>query len=528
MARPLNLADVLEVITDAVPDRPAIITNDAEYSYAVLDERATRLANHLAASGVGRGDHVGVHAPNRIEWIDAFFACFKIGAAPINVNYRYVHNELRYLYSNANCVAIIVAPEYRQAVADIEAELGQVRHILTMGDEYDAACAAASAERPPYAARSADDIYMLYTGGTTGMPKGVMWRNEDIIMAALNAGRGNRPIERVEQLGEEAAAAPMALRMMGMGPMMHGGAQWTMGNALVSGSTYVMYCGSFDAHRVWELAVRSKTNSISTMGDAMARPLAEALADGTSTYDLSNLYGFGNGGAPLTPNVKAQLRAVLPKVAIVDSYGASETGAAGARPDDGSQGAPRFNTGPDTTVLSDDLRVCAVGEIGKLARTRHIPLGYYQDPDKTAATFPVVDGKRWVVPGDFARIEDDGSISVLGRGSVSINSGGEKIFPEEVEAALKAHPAVYDAAVVGTPSERWGEQVTALVVLRPGMTADLAELVAHARTLIADYKAPKSVLVVDGVPRTPVGKVDYRACKDDAMARLHSPDGAVS
>lgn len=520
MTRPLNLADVLEVITDAVPDRMAIITNDAEYTYADVDERATRLANHLAANGVRKGDHVGVHAPNRIEWIDAFFGCFKIGATPINVNFRYVHNELKYLYSNADCVAVLVAPEYRQAVADIEAELGGVNYIMTMGPEYDAALAAASAERPAFSDRSGDDVYMIYTGGTTGMPKGVMWRNEDVIFAALNANRGNRPIERVEQLGEEAAAAPMALRMMGMGPMMHGGAQWTMGNSIVSGGTYVMYCGSFEAHAVLDLAARSRTNTISTMGDAMARPLAEALADGTATYDLSNLYGFGNGGAPLTPNVKAQLKAVLPNVVIIDSYGASETGAAGTRPDDGSQGAPRFNTGPDTTVFDDDFRVCAVGEVGKLARSGRIPVGYYNDPAKTAATFPIVDGKRWVVPGDFAQIEEDGSISVLGRGSVSINSGGEKIFPEEVEAALKAHPAVYDVAVVGTPSERWGEQVTALVVLRPGMDAGFDDLVAHSRTLVAAYKAPKSILVVPDIGRTPVGKVDYAWNKKEALRLL--------
>ncbi len=520
MSRPLNLADVLEVLADAIGQRPAIITNDAEHSFARLDERATRLANHLTSIGVRHGDHVGIHAPNRIEWVEAFFACFKIGAAPINVNYRYVLNELRYLYDNADCVAIIVAPEYRDAVAAVEPELTGLRHVLTMGEEYEAALAAASADRPPSEARSADDLYVLYTGGTTGMPKGVLWRNEDIILAALNAARGNRPIDRVEQLADEALAAPMQLRMMGMGPMMHGGAQWTMGNAVVSGGCYIMYCGSFDAHRVWELASRAKANSISTMGDAMARPLAEALADGTATYDLSNLYGFGNGGAPLTPHVKAQLRTVLPNVFLSDSYGASETGAAGARPDDGQQGPPRFNTGPDTTVLSEDLRVCAVGEVGKLARSGHIPLGYYKDPEKTAATFPVIDGQRWVIPGDFARIEEDGSIAVLGRGSVSINSGGEKIYPEEVEAALKSHPAVYDVAVVGTPSERWGEQVTALVAIRPGMEAGFDELVAHARTLVADYKSPKSILVVDEVPRTPVGKVDYQACKQDALRRL--------
>lgn len=474
MKRPLHLADVLEVLADAVPDRPAFITNHGQYSFAHFDRRVNRLANHLATQGVGHGDHVGIHAVNSIEWLEAFFACFKLGAAPVNVNYRYVHNELRYLYENADCVAIVVGAEYRPAVAAIESELGDVQHILTIGEEYEAALAAASPERP-VVDRSDDDIYLLYTGGTTGMPKGVMWRHGDIIPGALNASRGGRPIDSVEQLGEEAAAAPHQLRMMGMGPMMHGGAQWTMGNTLVSGACYVMYCGRFDPAAVWSLCADSKSNTISTMGDAMARPLAEHLAAGNQ-YDLSNLFVLGNGGAPLTPNVRRQIREVLPNLMIVDSYGASETGAAGSRADAGEQGAPQFNTGPDTTVFDEDLQVCAVGEVGKLARSGHIPIGYYKDEEKTAATFPVVDGVRWVIPGDFARIEEDGSISLLGRGSGSINTGGEKVFPEEVEAALKAHPAVYDAAVVGTPHERWGEQVTALVQLRDEASSDLSTL----------------------------------------------------
>ena len=516
MARPINLADVLEVLADHVGERVALITNEAEHTFADLDERTNRLANHLLAAGLGPGEHVGIHAANRIEWVEAFFACFKIGAVPINVNYRYVAEELRYLYGNAQCAAVIVSPAYRAALDEVLGDLPEVRHVLTMGAEYEAALAAASPQRPP-ATRSADSLYVLYTGGTTGMPKGVMWRNEDIILAAMNAGRGGRAIEDMEQLGRDAAASASQLRMMGMGPLMHGGAQWTMGNALLAGSCYVLYTlDRFDPHEVWALAARTKVNTISTMGDAMARPLAEALAEEPGRYDLSALFLLGNGGAPLTPKVKAQLREVLPNLAIMDSYGASETGAAGSRADSGDGGAPRFNVGEDTTVLDDRGEQCAVGEIGKLARSGRIPLGYFRDEAKTAATFPTFGGKRWVIPGDFARIEDDGSISVLGRGSGCINTGGEKVFPEEVEAALKHHPAVLDVAVVGTPNERWGEQVTALVTFRDGMHASTAELVAEARRHIADYKAPKTVLVVEEIGRTPVGKVDYRWAKQTA------------
>ena len=521
--RHLQLADAFEVVADAIPDKPAVITDDHELTYAQLDERATRLANHLTSVGIRPGEHVAIHAANCVEWVEAFYACCKISAAPINVNFRYVEAELRYLYDNADCVAVIVGAEYVAAVEAVRDSLPNVRHVLVIGEQYEAALAAASPVRDGRE-RSGDDLYLIYTGGTTGMPKGVMWRHADILLGALNSGRGNRPIDRVEQLGEEAAAAAGQGRLCALGPMMHGGGQWVMGNAFTMGGVFALYTGKrFDPHAVWRLAEKAGVHSVSRIGDAMGRPLAAALADGSATYDLSNLFSIGNGGAPLSTGVRNELKAVLPNVMILDSYGASETGAAGARADDGAgHAAPRFNTGPDTTVLGDDGHQCEVGEVGKLARSGYIPLGYFKDPEKTASTFPTYAGKRWVIPGDFAQIEDDGSISVLGRGSVCINSGGEKIYPEEVEAALKQHPAVYDAVVVGTPSERWGEQVTALVALRAGMEATFDDLVAHARTLVADYKAPKATLVVPEVQRTPVGKADYQWAKAEAVRLLTS------
>jgi acyl-CoA synthetase (AMP-forming)/AMP-acid ligase II len=251
----------------------------------------------------------------------------------------------------------------------------------------------------------------------------------------------------------------------------------------------------------------------------MARPLAEHLvAEPRPTYDLSMLFAIGNGGAPLSTGVREQIRAALPNVAILDSFGASETGAAGARADDGSaMSSPKFAMSDDTTVLSEEGRQCVAGEVGKLARSGNIPLGYFKDPVKTAETFRTFDGKRWVIPGDFAQIEDDGQITLLGRGSVCINSGGEKIYPEEVEAALKQHPAVFDAVVIGTPNERWGEQVTALVQLREGTSPSMEEIVTFSRTLVADYKSPKAVFFVPVVERTPVGKADYQWAKAEAL-----------
>jgi acyl-CoA synthetase (AMP-forming)/AMP-acid ligase II len=519
VTRHLQLADTFEVVADAIPDEPALITNVLEYSYRQLDERANRLAHHLADAGVKPGQHVGVHARNCHEWVEAYHACFKIRAVPINVNYRYRSEELRYLYDNADCVAIIVAPEYLAAVEEVADALPLVRHRLVLGDEYEQALAASSPERG-FPDRSEDDLYVLYTGGTTGMPKGVMWRHEDIFMAALNASRGDRPVDTVEQLGKEAAESPFRMRMMALGPMMHGSAQWLAGNAWSSGGACVLYTlDSFDPIEAWRLAERTKANSIGTIGDATARPLAEVLRDPAHGFDLSNVFVIGNGGAPITPAVRELFAEVLPKAMIRDSFGSSETGAAGAGDKVGADSAPRFQVSETTTVLAEDGKPAAVGEVGMLARRGYIPLGYYKDPEKTAKTFPTYDGHRYVIAGDYARREDDGTISLLGRGSVCINSGGEKIYPDEVESAIKRHPAVIDVVVVGTPHERWGEQVTALVQLRPGETATEDDIRSHARTLVADYKVPKAVVVVPEVQHTPVGKTDYSWAKEEA-ARL--------
>lgn len=522
MSHKIHLGDIIEALADAVPDRLALVTGTTTRTYAELDERATRLANHLAAQGVGTGDHVAIHATNCAEWVESFYACCKLRAAAVNVNYRYVESELRYLYENADCTAVVIAPAFVPALEAVQGALPRLRHRLVIGGEYEQALGEASSERR-FEDRSVDDLYIVYTGGTTGMPKGVMWRQEDIVRGAMNSMRLGQPIDGAEQLAQEAAENTTPLKLMALGPIMHGGSQWIMGNAHVAGGTLVLYTEPrFDPHLVLDLAARAGVNMISTIGDAMARPLAEALLDSEAPpYDLSALFSIGNGGAPLSAGVRKQLRTALPDVMIIDSYGASETGAAGTRADSGEGfSAPRFNTGPDVTVLDDDHRVSEPGQIGMLARSGNIPIGYYNDPEKTAATFPVVDGQRWVVPGDFARIEDDGSITVLGRGSVSINSGGEKIHPEEVEAALVQHPAVFDAAVVGTPSERWGQQVTALVRRRDSEPVDPEDLRTHCRQLVAAYKIPKDILFVDEVPRTPVGKVDYAAVRSEAVRQL--------
>jgi len=509
--RPLNLADVLEAIADAVPDRVAVATIDRDYTYAEIDERSTRLANHLVGLGIGPGDHVAVHSSNRIEWVDAWYGCLKARAVPININYKYLHDELTYLYTNADCVAAIIAPEHVDAVSGLE--VPTLEHVIVLGEEYDAALAGASTERLD--GRSGDDVYVLYTGGTTGYPKGVIWRNEDLILAALNAARFGAPIESVEALATEAAAVETPMVMLACGPMMHGGSQWILGNAHVSGATVALYDQpNFSAEKILDLVQKAGVNSMTFLGDAMGRPVADAILAEPDRWDLSSLVACSNGAAPLSEGVRQQIREALPGRFILDTYGASESGATASRIDDGTEGAvgaPKFAAGPDVEVFDADMKPCPVGVDGMVGRSGPMPVGYYKDPEKTAATFKEIDGVRWSIPGDFGRREEDGSITVLGRGSVSINTGGEKVHPEEVEAVLLRHEDVFDVAVVGTAHERWGQQVTALVQVREGSGVTADELKEFARGLISNYKVPKLVHFVDLVPRTAVSKVDYRA-----------------
>ena len=524
----IHLADILEAMADAVPDKLAVTTGSADRTYRELDDRATRLAHHLAGQGVKAGDRVAIHSENCIEWVEAFYGCLKLRAAPVNVNFRYVEHELHYVYDNADCVAAIVAPKYAGLVERIRTDLPLLTTVLVLGEEYENALASASAERE-FDPRSPDDEYIIYTGGTTGLPKGVIWRQEDAVIGAMNTMRQGRPVESPAQLAAEAAASEGQLRLLTVGPLMHGGSQWIMGGAHVAGGALVLYCEpGFDPYKALELAAASRTNVFATLGDAVGRPIAEAIADpDRPELDLSSLMIIGNGAAPLTQAVRDQLAKALPHAMILDSYGASETGAtASSANTEQGHSSPRFRGGPDVAVVTPDLsRFCDPGEIGLLARSGHIPLGYTKDPEKTAKTFPTIQGKRWVVPGDFAREEEDGSITLLGRGSTSINTGGEKVYPEEVENALKGHPAVLDAAVVGTPHPRWGEQVTALIQLREGELASDEEIRSFCRAKMAAYKIPKSVLIVLEVPRTPVGKVDYPMAKRTAEELIEQAGG---
>ena len=538
VTRHYNFADLFELAADKVPDRVAIIDKRRQITYRDLDERATRFGHALQAGGVKAGDHVGVLATNCIEWIEAMYGIYKIRARVVNVNFRYVEEEMRYLFDNADLVALVYQREYGPIVAAARDAQPKLQHFFRIewdgsdADdskldpiEFEAAIASGSPERD-FGERSDDDVYLLYTGGTTGMPKGVMWRQEDVYFAlgggidAMTSERVKSPHEASEKID---ASAPQGLVSLPVPPLMHGAGQFSIFRVTCEGNTAVIV-DKFDAEETWRLVAKHRVNMVGVTGDAMARPLADALEVMRDDVDLSSLFSFSSTAAIFSQTVKEQLAELLPDGLVMsDAIGSTESGMNGIRlvqkGDAPKEGITTVIASADTVVLDDDLNPLepGTGIVGRLARGGNIPLGYYNDPEKTAATFVTdTQGRRWSIPGDYALLEADGRITLLGRGSVSINSGGEKIYPEEVEGALKSHPDVFDVLVVGVPDERWGERVAALLQPRTDKVPTLEELQAHCRGRIAGYKVPRELLLVAEVPRLPNGKPDYRRAKDQA------------
>jgi 3-oxocholest-4-en-26-oate---CoA ligase len=534
-----NIADLFEASVDAVPERTALVAGAARRTYAELERRANRLAHHLAARGVSRDDHVGIHAYNCAEFVEAMLACFKLRAVPINVNYRYVEQELAYLFDNADLVALVHQRQFAPRIAAVRDGLPKLRHFVAIEDgsgaelaalgavPYEDALAAASDTRD-FGPRSPDDQYVLYTGGTTGMPKGVVWRQQDVIFT-LGGGIDHvtgTPLQKPEDMTAKTKNPPMT--SLAIAPLMHGASQWaTLGGVFVGNKVCLYSEPHFDAATVWEIVERERVNVMMVTGDAMGRPLADDLERAKASRDLSSLVALASTAAVFTPAVKAQFKAAFPNLVITDSVGSSEGGFNGVAMYDPK--APRregagvsVRPGRDTIVLGDDLRPVAAGSgvVGRIARGGNVPLGYYKDPKKSAEVFVTVDGKRYSVPGDFAKVEADGSITLLGRGNVCINSGGEKIYPEEVEQALKSHPDVFDAMVVGLPDERFGQRVAAVVQPRPGRKPTLEDLAEHCRSYVAGYKIPRALHLVDQIQRHPSGKPDYPWAKRTAEAAL--------
>jgi len=516
-----NIADLFEHAADTFPDRLAVVCGNREVTFRALEERANRLAHHLAAHGIGPGSHVGFYARNSVEVFETLIAAYKLRAIPVNINYRYVADEVLYLLTNANVQALVHDRRYTPIVAAVAPKTRTLDTIVVIDDEsdfdisacggvgFEAAVAAAGPERdfPP---RSPDDIYMLYTGGTTGYPKGVMWRHEDVwrvlgggidFMTGIAAEDEWSQSKRGEQSG--------GMVRLCLAPLIHGNAQWAGLASLFGGDTVVLMT-RFDPVEIWEIVQRRRVNVIVLIGDAMARPLIETYTAGG--YDASSLYAVSSSAALFSPTVKHQYVTSLPGVLITDSIGSSETGFTGigmVTEADEPAGGPRVIPISEAIVLGDDGRPAPPGVVGRLARTGHLPLGYYKDPEKTAAMFTVVDGVRYALPGDLARAEGDGTITLLGRGNTCVNTGGEKVFPEEVEGALKAHPGVFDALVIGIPDDLLGQRVAALIQPRAEHQIDLSALDVHLRTRIAGYKVPRAVWLVEQIMRTPSGKADY-------------------
>ncbi|MBP7628990.1 MAG: AMP-binding protein [Acidimicrobiales bacterium] len=507
-----NLGDLFEAVADAVPDREAVVTPQRRLTYAPLEDRTNRLAHVLERAGVGPGDHVALVLRNGNEYLEAMFAAFKLRAVPVNVNTRYTADELEYLLGDAPPVAVVVEPDRRARVDAALVHLGLTPAVIERGRDYEDRLAASSGERPRVE-RSGDDRYVLFTGGTTGLPKGVVWRHEDLLFGALGGGNpGGDPVTSPDEVVDIARAGHT--RCLPASPFTHGTAHWTALSTLLRGGTVLVDTGEhFDAARLWTLAEAERAGILVIVGDAFARPLADALAAHPDRWDLTELVVVLSGGAVLSPTVRTELLDHLPWTVVVDGYGTSETGGQGQMPVFSGQAtgpATRFHVDEDTAVLDDAGRPAPPGSglVGRLARKGRIPLGYLGDQQATADTFVELHGQRWAVPGDLARVEADGSITLLGRGSQSINSGGEKVFPEEVEKVLKGHPGVFDAVVVGIPHDRFGEQVAAVVQPRAGVPIDLDDLERHTRAHLADFKVPRRVALVDELIRRPTGKPD--------------------
>ena len=539
-----NLATIHEAIAQQVPDRDCIVHGDHRLTWAQVTERTRRLGNYLRSRGLGvhtdrdelRGwqsgqDHVALFLFNGCEYLEGMLGSYKARAVPFNVNYRYVVDELVELFGDAAPRAVIYHARLSAALAQVREQVPGIDVLIQVPDEseapllpgavtYEDALAAGSPDRPDVA-WSGDDLYMLYTGGTTGAPKGVLWRQEDIFIAALGGRkRDGSVVESVEAL---AAFAPQRnMVQLPTPPMMHGAAHWASFVAFHAGGTVVIQrdVERLDPHDVLETAARDGVTSMLVVGDAFAQPLLDQLD--VRDYDLSALEMIASGGAAMSLSVKQRILEKLPHITLLDAVGASESGSQMVTISTGETGAPEraaFHPRAGACILDESRsrqldRTCT--EVGWLAQSGHLPLGYLGDQAKTEATFPTVDGIRYSVPGDRARWTEDALIELLGRDAVTINSGGEKIFAEEVERALKRHPDVYDVVVCGRPSERWGQEVCAIVQLRAGSSATSAELTAVAAEHIARYKLPKAVLFESGITRHPNGKVDYRWAKAKA------------
>ena len=525
MASQYHLADLFETVAATVPERLAVIADSARLTYAELNARCDRLAAGLASHGIDRGDSVALYLHNGPAYLESFIAACKLGAVPYNVNYRYRADELRYLFANADSAAIVHGAEFSSIVREVRGEVPTLKVTVAVEDGSGADIAGSIAYANLLAheaggpwSRDEADYLLCYTGGTTGMPKGVMWPHRAFIFSCAGGAGYFNPhgVLTAPQGIAERARDGYPMKLFPLAPLMHMAAMWAVWSALLNGLTIVLDGGrAFDAERMLDTAEREGANMIQFVGDAMAIPLRDALRANPGRWNLSHVVNLGSGGAVFSQHLKDDLKALVPSAGITDGMGASETGISGMA-EKSADGVMRLPANENQQVIVED-HIGTVGESGFIARNGNTPIGYYGDPEKTAEVFRTIGGRLWAVSGDSARLDHDGMITVFGRGSTCINTGGEKVFPEEVEEELRAHPAVFDAVVTGQQDERWGERVVAVVAPRNTLIQpELDDIRAFLGSKLAGYKLPRALVWVDEIKRSPAGKQDYRWARETA------------
>ncbi|WP_279103158.1 AMP-binding protein [Gordonia bronchialis] len=533
-----NLADVFETVADSVPERIALSYEGRQISYAELDGLANQVAHLFAGNGIGAFDNVALFLKNSVEHVTSLLGLLKVRAVPVNINYRYTNAELQYIFDNSDSRAIIVElPEHQRSVAELLVEVPTVRTVFVIGDIVEELTTAAADlpggrtveivsfgdyESKPterdFEARTGEELYLLYTGGTTGYPKGVMWQHDDFFRKPLSGG--NPYGEARKDLDELGSAVKDfgSIAFLLAAPLMHGAASYSLFTFFTLGGRLVIQ-RDFDPAAIVTEVEREKVNIVLIVGDAMGMPLVEELEKRKGDVDLSSMFSITSGGAIWSQHVRDRMLAVKPDLVLRDNFGASESGNDGeiVMDENGNLKVP-----PTDRMMVVDDRLNKIepgsGDVGYIARIGNVPLGYYKDEEKSAKTFPTLpDGRRISILGDMGTVEADGSIVFLGRGSQCINTGGEKVYAEEVEAALHAHPAIADALVVPVPDEKYGQRVAAVARVADGaVEPSLDEIQQHCRETLAGYKVPRTIVFVDEVKRTPAGKADYRWAKNAA------------
>jgi len=529
-----NYANAFEIAADNLPDSPALLHGDRIITWAEFDRRADGVARTLLDAGAEQQDKVAQYLFNGPEYLESIFAAFKASLVPVNTNYRYADEELVYLLDNADAVAVVFHATFTERIEGIRNRLPKVKTWLWVDDgsgpcpdwamPYEDAATTASERVVAPWGRSDDDILMLYTGGTTGMPKGVMWRQDDLIRSTVGATNATyREDPDYDEL-RNTLTVP-GLRLVPGCPLMHGTGQYTALIALATGGSVVtLESRQFDVDELLDVIQDRQCQMVVIVGDAFAKPILKALDSNPGRWDLSSVMVMVSSGVMWSQESKDALLKHHPGMMLIDAFSSSEAIGLGQSVSTagGSSGTAKFMLGENSRVITDDGHDVAPGsgEIGRVAVKGYTPIGYYKDPEKSAATFVRIDGQTYSIPGDYATVEEDGSLALLGRGSVCINTGGEKVFPEEVEEILKRHPSVQDSVVVGLPDDKFGEAITAVVEPASGQVIDEAELIGHVKANLASFKAPKRVVGIDTIGRAPNGKVDYKRMKAYAADNL--------